>query len=83
MQTGGFRKGQGEVLTTLLLAEVIVVILVFISWYLIVEDRQALLKHPDLDQKLTQEALHSFPHAVQVERTDGTSFFVVEDGDGG
>ena len=81
MQTEGFRKGQGEVLTTLLLAEVIIVLLVFVSWYMIVEDKQALLKHTDIDQQLTQQALHSLPDALHVERTDSKPLFVLPLGD--
>ena len=61
------RRGQGEVLTTLLLAELIVVLLVFASWYMIVKDKQKLLQHTDLDQELTQDALHTLPAGMTVE----------------
>ncbi|MEK6839994.1 MAG: hypothetical protein AABX72_03565 [Nanoarchaeota archaeon] len=81
MQKHMFRKGQGEVLTTLLLSEIIVVLLVFVSWYMIVEDKQALLKHTDVDQQLTQQALRSLPNVVHVERTDGKPVIILPLGD--
>lgn len=81
MQRTYLTKGQGEVLTTLLLTEIVVVLLVFVSWYMIVEDKQALLKHTDVDQQLTQQVLHSLPVTLHVERVDGQPLTLIPSGE--
>lgn len=84
MQTRGVsRRGQGEVLTTLLLAELIVVLLVFASWYMIVKDKQKLLQHPDLDQELTQDALRTLPYGMKIEGKELLSMLDSDDIFGG
>ena len=64
---GVFRKGTGEEKITLLLFELLIVLLVFASWYLMAKDKDTLLSHTDLDRELTQHALEVLPHGVTAQ----------------
>ena len=80
MPKRGFsRRGQGEVLTVLFLAEVLFTLLVFLSWYYIVQDKQVLLEHVDLDQDLTNDVISSLHKDFRVERTDGEQLFILRE----
>ena len=64
---GSFRRGQGEARTTLLTFELIAVIVVLVSLFLMIRDKQILLTHTDLDQELTRDATHALPQGMTIE----------------
>jgi hypothetical protein len=69
MRKRGFRRGQGESRTTLLLIELVIVLVVLASLYFLVQDKEAVVGHSDLDNELLVEALTTFPSSVELVDT--------------
>ncbi len=64
---GCLRKGQGEAKTMLLVIELIAVIVIIASLYLMIKDKNTVIKHVDLDQELTADAMNALPKGMKVE----------------
>ena len=64
---GYLRKGQGEAKTMLLVIELIAVIVIIASLYLMIKDKNTVIKHVDLDKELTADAMNALPRGMKAE----------------
>ena len=64
---GYSRKGQGEAKTMLVVIELIAVVVILASLIFMIKDKNTVIKHVDLDQELTADAMNALPKGMKVE----------------
>lgn len=69
MRKRGFRQGQGEARTTLLLIELILVLVVLASLYILVRDKETVVGHADLNRELLVKSITLLPPSVRLVDT--------------
>ena len=66
---GYSRKGQGEAKTMLVVIELIAVVVILASLIFMIKDKNTVIKHVDLDQELTADAMNALPKGMRVENS--------------